>query len=35
MKTYINTEKKLDWCKYYDGVFFIDKMRPCESVNNK
>lgn len=30
MKTYINTEAKLEWNKYYDGVFFIDKMMPCE-----
>jgi len=30
MKSYINAEEKLNWNKYYDGVFFIDKMMPCE-----
>jgi erythromycin esterase-like protein len=32
MKTYINKEEKLEWNKYYDGVFFIDKMMPCETI---
>ncbi len=34
MKTYINTEGKLEWNKYYDGVFFIDKMMPCETTEH-
>jgi erythromycin esterase-like protein len=34
MKTYINTEEKLEWNRYYDGVFFIDKMRPCEATKH-
>lgn len=35
MKTYINAEEKIDWSKYYDGVFFINKMLPCESIRDK
>ena len=31
MKSYINREEKLEWNRYYDGIFFIDKMIPCET----
>lgn len=32
MKSYINKEEKLQWNKYFDGIFFIDKMMPCETI---
>jgi len=31
MKSYINKEERLEWNMYYDGIFFIDKMMPCET----
>ncbi len=31
MKSYINREEKLEWNKYYDGIFFIDYIMPCET----
>jgi erythromycin esterase-like protein len=34
MKTYINREAKSEWNKYYDGVFFIDKMLPCKRTRD-
>lgn len=34
MKTYLNSEEKLEWNKYYDGVFLIDKMMPCERTEH-
>ncbi|MBO9151552.1 erythromycin esterase family protein [Chitinophaga sp. GCM10012297] len=29
MKTYINAEAKAAWNRYFDGIFFIDEMKPC------
>lgn len=30
MKTYINTQKKLPWNRFYDGVIYVREAKPCE-----
>ncbi|MFI5423005.1 MAG: erythromycin esterase family protein [Nitrososphaerales archaeon] len=33
MKTYPNSQAKSEWYKIYDGVFYIERMIPCEPTN--